>query len=189
MGVVVAGPHMADRAVTERPDDLRVRDPGTNWLGFVVPEPWAYEGGIRREPVLDADQRPMRVVRYVGWRHCLRLSASPLVRGRQAHPHLRLVQGDALFLRIRHAQRESGPAWRCAEFVHRAVPSETVGRKSNGASSGEVTLLSPDAAFSALHLAVRGVVANRSVSAPRAVWTGLPAPAQPILSLYRHESG
>lgn len=40
-------------------------------LGFVEPERWAYDGGKRREPVLDVDHNPPRVVRKVGWRTCL----------------------------------------------------------------------------------------------------------------------
>jgi hypothetical protein len=41
-------------------------------LGFVEPEEWPVDNGHRREPVLDADRTPPRVVRYVGWRSCLR---------------------------------------------------------------------------------------------------------------------
>ncbi|MBS1832583.1 MAG: hypothetical protein JST65_07720 [Acidobacteria bacterium] len=39
--------------------------------GFVEPQPWAYDGGVRREPVLDVDHNPPRVVRRVGWRKCM----------------------------------------------------------------------------------------------------------------------
>lgn len=39
--------------------------------GFVEPRPWPCDGGSRREPVLDMDVRPPRVVRYVGWRRCM----------------------------------------------------------------------------------------------------------------------
>ncbi len=39
--------------------------------GFVRPEPWPYNGGVRREPVLDTDDIPARVVRKVGWRRCI----------------------------------------------------------------------------------------------------------------------
>jgi hypothetical protein len=33
---------------------------------------WAWDGGKRREPVLDLDRFPARVVRSVGWNTCLR---------------------------------------------------------------------------------------------------------------------
>ena len=35
------------------------------------PTPWAWDGGKRREPVLDHDHNPPRVVRKVGWRSCM----------------------------------------------------------------------------------------------------------------------
>jgi hypothetical protein len=41
-------------------------------LGLQEPDTWAYDGGKRREPVLDMDFHPPRVVRKVGWRHCLK---------------------------------------------------------------------------------------------------------------------
>lgn len=43
-------------------------------LGTLVVEPdlWAWDGGKRREPVLDHDHSPPRVVRSVGWRRCMR---------------------------------------------------------------------------------------------------------------------
>jgi hypothetical protein len=50
--------------------------PKPNWHGFLEPEPWDYDGGKRREPVIDADQNPPRVVRRVGWRSCM-ACASP----------------------------------------------------------------------------------------------------------------
>ena len=34
--------------------------------------PWLYDGGARREPVLDTDHNPPLVVRKVGWCRCLR---------------------------------------------------------------------------------------------------------------------
>lgn len=40
------------------------------------PEPWAWDGGKRREQVLDHNFRPPRVVRQVGWRCCLKCEAS-----------------------------------------------------------------------------------------------------------------
>lgn len=44
----------------------------TNLQGITEPQPWAFDGCVRREPVLDHDLRPPRVVRRVGWHHCLR---------------------------------------------------------------------------------------------------------------------
>lgn len=44
----------------------------TNPMGFSVPEPWACDNGQRREPVLDTDFNPPRVVSQVGWVSCLR---------------------------------------------------------------------------------------------------------------------
>ncbi len=48
--------------------------PRPNEFGFSEPrlEAWPFDGGKRREPVLDHDQSPPRVVRRVGWRVCLR---------------------------------------------------------------------------------------------------------------------
>jgi hypothetical protein len=40
--------------------------------GFVEPERWDYDGGERREFVLDMDFNPPRIVREVGWRPCLK---------------------------------------------------------------------------------------------------------------------
>jgi hypothetical protein len=44
----------------------------TDQLGFTQPDEWPHDNGARREPVLDMDRTPPRVVRYVGWRSCLR---------------------------------------------------------------------------------------------------------------------
>jgi hypothetical protein len=44
----------------------------TDQHGFAQPDQWPNDNGARREPVLDTDYRPPRVVRYVGWRSCLR---------------------------------------------------------------------------------------------------------------------
>ena len=41
-------------------------------IGIIEPDPWDYDGGKRREPVIDEDAKPPRVVRKVGWRHCLK---------------------------------------------------------------------------------------------------------------------
>jgi len=45
--------------------------PKGNWQGFVEPERWPNDGGVRREAVLDTDHNPPRVVRTVGWRNCM----------------------------------------------------------------------------------------------------------------------
>jgi len=45
---------------------------GANWQGLIEPKRWSYDGGARREAVLDTDCNPPRVVRKVGWRNCLR---------------------------------------------------------------------------------------------------------------------
>ena len=39
--------------------------------GFVEPDSWAFDGCKRREPVVDVDFKPPRIVRRVGWRFCL----------------------------------------------------------------------------------------------------------------------
>lgn len=40
--------------------------------GIVEPATWAWDGGKRRAQVLDHDHNPPRVVRFVGWRTCLK---------------------------------------------------------------------------------------------------------------------
>lgn len=40
------------------------------------PEPWAWDGGKRREQVLDHNFSPPRVVRQVGWRCCITCARS-----------------------------------------------------------------------------------------------------------------
>lgn len=40
-------------------------------IGIIEPEPWPFDGCLRREPVKDADY-PYRVVRKVGWHRCLK---------------------------------------------------------------------------------------------------------------------
>lgn len=47
---------------------------GREALGFREPKEWKFDGGKRREPVLDLDHNPPRVVRMVGWRMCMRCS-------------------------------------------------------------------------------------------------------------------
>ncbi len=44
----------------------------TNPTGYSYPQPWQFDGGLRREPVLDLDCHPPRVVRRVGWQRCMR---------------------------------------------------------------------------------------------------------------------
>lgn len=44
----------------------------TDPQGFAQPRQWPYDGGRRRESVLDYDHSPPRVVRRVGWSKCLR---------------------------------------------------------------------------------------------------------------------
>jgi hypothetical protein len=39
-------------------------------LGMAWPDPWKYDGAVRREPVRDLDLH--RVIRRVGWHHCLK---------------------------------------------------------------------------------------------------------------------
>lgn len=46
---------------------------GGRWdTGFQEPAPWPFDRCKRREPVLDLDRNPPRVVRSVGWRICIR---------------------------------------------------------------------------------------------------------------------
>ena len=40
--------------------------------GFAVPPTWPWDGGVRREAVLDCDHKPVRVVRRIGWRCCMK---------------------------------------------------------------------------------------------------------------------
>jgi hypothetical protein len=41
-------------------------------IGISEPLPWEYDLCVRREPVLDTTFTPTRVVRKVGWHHCLK---------------------------------------------------------------------------------------------------------------------
>lgn len=43
-----------------------------NLQGITEPRQWDFDGGVRREAVLDHDYAPPRVIRRVGWRRCLR---------------------------------------------------------------------------------------------------------------------
>lgn len=45
---------------------------GTDWQGMIIPKRWDYDGCVRREPVLDADASPPRVVRKIGWQRCMK---------------------------------------------------------------------------------------------------------------------
>lgn len=45
---------------------------GADMQGMIEPKRWDYDGCVRREPVLDADTSPPRVVRKVGWQRCLK---------------------------------------------------------------------------------------------------------------------
>lgn len=44
--------------------------------GFQEPAAWPWDGGLRREAVLDLDCNPPRIVRRVGWHNCLRCRRS-----------------------------------------------------------------------------------------------------------------
>lgn len=45
---------------------------GADLQGMIEPKRWDYDGCVRREQVLDADVRPPRVVRRMGWQRCLK---------------------------------------------------------------------------------------------------------------------
>lgn len=63
---------------------LAERDYG---LDIVEPKPWKFDGGERREPVIDRNWGD-RVVRHVGWRtcmHCRDWFFSPDVRRIRLH--------------------------------------------------------------------------------------------------------
>lgn len=45
--------------------------PGVNHYGFTEPSAWVNDRGARREPILDMDRTPPRVVSKVGWRTCM----------------------------------------------------------------------------------------------------------------------
>lgn len=51
---------------------VTVAAPATNLQGFTEPQPWSFDGCVRREPVLDHDFIPPRIVRRVGWQRCIR---------------------------------------------------------------------------------------------------------------------
>lgn len=64
-----------------------------NYLGFVEPQRWPQDDGTRREPVLDTDHKPPRVVRYVGWRRCM---CCGVLFWSQDVQRLRLCTGDGV---------------------------------------------------------------------------------------------
>lgn len=63
-------PHKAQKAV--RVPRAPVMASASTSLGFSEPKPWEWDGGKRREPVLDIDRHPPVAVRHVGWRCCMR---------------------------------------------------------------------------------------------------------------------
>ncbi|MGC3190004.1 hypothetical protein ACPTGE_06690 [Pseudomonas aeruginosa] len=64
-----------------------------NYLGFIEPQRWPQDDGTRREPVLDTDHKPPRVVRYVGWRRCM---CCGVLFWSQDVQRLRLCTGDGV---------------------------------------------------------------------------------------------
>lgn len=49
----------------------KAHKPKINMTGFIEPERWDYDGGKRREAVIDHDHNPPRTVRRIGWRICM----------------------------------------------------------------------------------------------------------------------
>lgn len=67
-------PPRAPRAPRPKPDgpNVPLRMSGqAAAIGIIEPDPWPFDGCVRREPVLDEDNPP-RVVRKVGWHRCLK---------------------------------------------------------------------------------------------------------------------
>lgn len=66
----------ASRTPTPRKAGRVAREPvmasASKAYGFSEPKEWDWDGGKRREPELDMDYNPPRVVRSVGWRCCMR---------------------------------------------------------------------------------------------------------------------
>lgn len=59
----------------KRPKLPPLPEAASRWgQGFTEPEPWEWDGGVRREAVLDHDHNPPREVRKVGWRLCVTCS-------------------------------------------------------------------------------------------------------------------
>lgn len=65
----------ASTVTTPTPPATPARSGARLDTGLREPEPWAWGGGKHREPVLDLDRNPPRVVRSVGWRICIRCSS------------------------------------------------------------------------------------------------------------------
>ncbi len=68
----VSAPAQAVAAPITPEQQPTTRTRGAGALGFVEPNEWPWDGGTRREPVLDTDHNPPRVVRRMGWRSYLR---------------------------------------------------------------------------------------------------------------------
>lgn len=85
-----AAARSASRDGPVRKLDLRSSGAPRATPGIIEPEQWAYDGGKRREPVLDEDFYPPRVVRYVGWRCCMKCAktffSADMVRVRLCPP-------------------------------------------------------------------------------------------------------
>lgn len=60
--------HALTAPASQRPAPPRVHPLSK---GFTEPRPWDFDGCARREPVLDHDYHPPRVVRRVGWQRCM----------------------------------------------------------------------------------------------------------------------
>lgn len=65
-------PLPAPESAPAAPTAQKPVQPRTDPMGFTEPRQWPYDGERRREPVLDHDHTPPRVVRRVGWSRCLR---------------------------------------------------------------------------------------------------------------------
>jgi hypothetical protein len=60
---------------SKRPKLAPLPAPVSKWgQGFSEPAQWGFDHCKRREPVLDYDHNPPRVVRFVGWRICMKCS-------------------------------------------------------------------------------------------------------------------
>ena len=53
-----------------KPAPLRMKGQAAA-IGIIEPEPWPFDGCLRREPVTDTDH-PGHLVRKVGWHRCLK---------------------------------------------------------------------------------------------------------------------
>jgi hypothetical protein len=65
-------PQPKSAAVPVKRERQRPAPPPRTVSGIIEPQRWPYDGGVRRESVLDTDFHPPRVVRNVGWRACLK---------------------------------------------------------------------------------------------------------------------